>query len=237
MSTSTSNQPVGVQQLIDRLKSDGVEEGQQQAEALLAAAKQQAAAITEEARREADAILSEAQQEAERIQTNGKRALSLAARDASLQLKEQLQREFRGWVGALVQTQLDAPGFLADVLHEMAKQAIASTSGSAGGGSAGGGGEAGQAATAQSGKLTALVSGNQTESLDAFVKGQAAEMFRHGVEVRPEPSIAHGVRIQIEGQEVEIDFSDEAATAAMMRFLAPKFRQLIGSDSSPLANQ
>ena len=35
MSTSSTSDTVGVQQLIDRLKAEGVQEGQQQADALL----------------------------------------------------------------------------------------------------------------------------------------------------------------------------------------------------------
>ena len=56
-SAQTESADVGVQQLIDRLKSEGVEEGKQQAEALLTAAKQEAAAIVDAARAEADTIV------------------------------------------------------------------------------------------------------------------------------------------------------------------------------------
>ena len=84
---------VGVQELIDRLKSEGVQEGEQQAEALLTETKKQAASIIEDARREAEQIVHEAQSEAERLEANGKRALALASRDTSLRLKEQLQHD------------------------------------------------------------------------------------------------------------------------------------------------
>ncbi len=52
---------MGVQELIDRLKSEGVEEGQQQAEALLAEAKKQAVVIVDAAHAEADKLVKEAQ--------------------------------------------------------------------------------------------------------------------------------------------------------------------------------
>lgn len=220
MSTSNPSDVVGVQQLIDRLKNDGVEEGKQQADALLSEAKKQAAAIIEEARGQADAIIREATEQSERTENNGKRALSLASRDTSLRLKEQLEREFRGWIGALVSEQLDAPEFLGEIIRDMASH-TASAVGGAGPGNT----------EASSAKLTILTSEDQTPIIDAFVRGQTAAMFRGGVEVQSDRSIDHGFRMKIEGHEVEIDITDEAVTAAMMRYLAPKFRLLIGSDA------
>lgn len=215
-SVAASHPDVGVQELIDRLKAEGVQEGQQQAQALLAEAKQQAARIVDAARAEADTIVQEAQQEATRTQTNGRRALALASRDASLQLKEQLQHEFRGWIGKLVRAQLDDPEFLADLIRAMASQAMASIAGDDSGGDDHGS------------KLTFLVDPQRVESVESFVAGQAAEMLRHGVRLHADPALVHGFRVQIVANDVEINFSDEAVTAALMRFLAPKFRQQIG---------
>ncbi|PAY21602.1 hypothetical protein CKO51_00620 [Rhodopirellula sp. SM50] len=213
---------VGVQELIDRLKSEGVQEGQQQAEALLAEAKKQAAKLIDAARAEAATIASEAQLQAERTQTNGKRALELASRDASLHLKEQLQHEFRGWVGGLVREQFEDTEFVAELIREMATQAIATLDA----------GPAG-AESDQTAKLKLLVSPDGAKSIEAFVKGQAADMLRQGVELQADRSLTHGFRIQIIDDDIEINFSDEAVTAALMRFLAPKFRQRISS----LANE
>jgi V/A-type H+-transporting ATPase subunit E len=215
-----SDANVGVQELIDRLKTEGVQEGQQQAEALLAEAKKQAAKIVDAARAEADAIAKAAQQQAERTQTNGERALALASRDTSLQLKEQLQHEFRGWVGGLVREQLDEPEFLAELIRELAAQAMATIDNGTG-----------AQDSQQGGKLRFLVGEDGAKSLEAFVKGQAAEMLRQGVCLQADRSLRHGFRVQIVGDDIEINFSDEAVTAALMRFLAPKFRQRIGSVS------
>jgi len=222
MSKPTANATAGVQELINRLKNDGVEEGKHQADALLAAAKKQAAAIVAAAHAEADTITRDAQHQAERTEANGLRSLSLASRDASLHLKEQLQREFRGWIGGLVREQLDSPQFLADVIGQLASHAGAAL------------GDGSQAPTA--GVATILTPDGQTAAIDKFVKGQAAAMFRSGVTVQPNPAVSHGFRIQIRGKEVEVDFTDEAVTAAMMRFLAPKFRQLIGAGPSQPAD-
>ncbi|QDV42001.1 V-type ATP synthase subunit E [Stieleria neptunia] len=213
---------VGVQELIDRLKSEGVQEGQQQAEALLAEAKKQAAKIIDAARAEADTIASDAQLQAERTQTNGKRALELASRDASLHLKEQLQHEFRGWVGGLVREQFEDTEFVAELIREMAAQAVATLE-------PGAAGEKSGDKSGETAKLKLLVSPDGEKAIEAFVKGQAAQMLRQGVELQADRSLTHGFRIRIVDEDIEINFSDEAVTAALMRFLAPKFRQRISS--------
>ena len=56
-------------------------------------------------------------------------------------------------------------------------------------------------------------------------------MLRQGVSLNADRSLTHGFRVQIVGDDIEINFTDEAVTAALMRFLAPKFRQRIGSVS------
>lgn len=210
----------GVQELIDRLKSEGVEEGQQAAESLLSEAKKQAATIVDAARTEADELVKAAQLQVEQLETNGKRALTLASRDTSLQLKEQLQHEFRGWVRRLVSEQLTAPDFLAELIRNMASQAIAAR-----------GDKPGNGDSTQADQVIISVAGEGAESIDTFIKQQAADMLRQGIRLEADHSLSHGFRVQLADQEIEIDFTDEAVTAALMRFLAPKFRQLIGSTS------
>ncbi len=215
---------VGVQALIDRLTKEGIHEGQQQAAALLAEAKQQASAIVDAARDEADTIVREAQHQAERTLTNGKRALALASRDANLQLKEQLEHEFRSWVGNLVRQQLDEPQFLAELIRDLATHLLNAMAPPTDGTDSNA-----TPRSDQSTRLRWLVAEGQAAALEAFVHEQASEMLRGGVCLQADRWVAHGFRIQLAESGTEIDFSDEAVSAALMRFLAPKFRQLIGS--------
>jgi V/A-type H+-transporting ATPase subunit E len=221
-STGTSpGEAAGVQELIDRLKSEGVEEGQQAAESLLAEAKRQAATILNAAHTEADGLVKAAQLQVEQMETNGKRALALASRDTSLQLKEQLQHEFRGWVSRLVGEQLASPDYLAELIRMMASQAMAAIAE-----------VPGTEDSAESAQMVFSIGGENAQPVETFIKQQAAEMLRQGVRLQADRSLSHGFRIQLADQEIELDFTDDAVTAALMRFLAPKFRQLIGSASN-----
>jgi len=203
---------VGVQALIDRVKTEGIVEGKQQADALVAEANRHAEAVIEKANADAQEILRAAQQESDQIKNNGKLALALASRDASLNLKEQLEHEFRGWVGGLVHKQLDNPDFLAELIREMANRTIASIHGD----------------DDQSDEtLYILVNDDRSGSLATFVQNQAEQMLREGVQLRSSRAVNDGFRVRLADQNVEIDFTEEAVTAALMRFLAPKFRKII----------
>jgi V/A-type H+-transporting ATPase subunit E len=210
----------GVQELIDRLKSEGVEEGQQAAESLLAEAKKQAVTVVDAAHTEADELVKAARLQVEQMEANGKRALALASRDTCLQLKEQLQHEFRGWVGRLVSEQLTAPEFLAELIFKMASQAIAAN-----------GDQPVSGNSTEADQMIFSVVGANAELIETFIKQEAAEMLRQGIHLQADHSLSHGFRVQLADREIELDFTDEAVTAALMRFLAPKFRQLIGSAS------
>ena len=61
----------GVQELIDRLRERGVEEGKEQAEQLLADVRQQAAQMLDQARQEAAETLQNAREEADNIRAAG----------------------------------------------------------------------------------------------------------------------------------------------------------------------
>ena len=221
--SANSNDTVGVQDLINRLKDEGVHEGKQQAEALLAEAKKQAAGMIQDARDEAEKIVESAQQNAERTETNGKRALSLASRDASLQLKEQLEHQFRGWVSGLVNEKFDEPDFLGKLITSMAGQVITAANQDAGD-------------SEPSDGVGFLLAEDKSSSMESYVKAQAAAMLQKGVRLQADRNVTSGFRAQLSGDHPEIDFSEDAVTAALMRFLAPKFRQMVGSASTESAD-
>ena len=92
----------GVEELIGRLRDQGVEKGRAEADALLQEARAKAAALVAQAEEQARQIVDRARKEAESLQTSGQQALELAFRDANLALKAQLSDRFTGEVRQLV---------------------------------------------------------------------------------------------------------------------------------------
>ena len=87
-------QTSGVQELIDRIRRDGVSKGHDEGEAVIAAARAEAVQILDRANKEGEQILSAARIEAARVRKSADDALRLAARDAVLALGEALRTDF-----------------------------------------------------------------------------------------------------------------------------------------------
>ena len=66
----------GIEQLIGRLRDQGIAEGHRQADALVAAAQLQAADIVAAAQRQAEAILVKAKEESRKIESRRRRCHS-----------------------------------------------------------------------------------------------------------------------------------------------------------------
>ena len=76
----------GIEELIARLRQEGVHEGRAEAERVLAEAEGRASMILTDAETEAKSRLNSAEAEIDRLKRAGKEALEIAMRDAVLEL-------------------------------------------------------------------------------------------------------------------------------------------------------
>lgn len=80
-----------IQELIDRIKTDGVEAARKKAQEIERDAESQAKDIVQNARREAEALLSGARLEARRAEESSRTALGHAARDTIISLHRNIE--------------------------------------------------------------------------------------------------------------------------------------------------
>lgn len=199
----------GVEELIDRLKTDGVSKGKHEAEAIVADAKRQALGIVDAARQEADQIVTDAKEEAERIRQTSQQALQLAGRDALIKLRESFQLQFENRLRKLVGTTLSDPGVLRQLILEVA-------------------GKVRPTGAAESMEL--LVSRESVpagDPLASYAAGLTADMLAAGVTFGVGDDFEHGVRVRMVDQDLDVDLSDEALANFLGRFLIPRFRELM----------
>lgn len=208
--------------MIDRLKTDGVSRGQAEAEALIAEARKQSMGILDGAKKEAEEILTKARREARQIEENGKQALNLASRDATLKLRESFQHEFRKRFGKLVSFTLRDDDFLKRLILEVARKAVPADEGTP------------VEILLPSSKVSSEDLENQINqvqegTLSHFVLGLTGDQLREGVTFGAADTFTEGVRVRLTDAEVEVDLTDETVSALLMRFLAPRFRVLVDS--------
>ncbi len=211
----------GVEALIDKLRQQGVERGQSEAEQLVTEAEHRADWLVEQARQEADQILKSAQREAEQLRQAGTDALRIAARDMHLDVRESLSHAFTDQVERLVATQMDNQAFIRELILELVagvrlNQGIAEAA------------EIEVLLPANSIGLDELRRNSKEYregKLSQFVQSLAAEQLRDGVNFTLHEG--EGIRVRLQGEELEVDLSEKAVSGLLLKHLQPRFRAII----------
>lgn len=216
----------GVQELINRLRDDGVKAGKEEADQVLREAREQAAKIINHAKAEATEMLDKARSKIETEKAAAHESLRVAIRDTELKMEAELKADFSAQVKRLVSVEMRDKEFL--------RQLILAISGLAAGG---------QVSSEQ--PVNVLLPNELFETdeegtrlteegrnrMRNLVLGITGEMFREGVELKPSEKMSGGIRIQLVGEDLEIDLSDKAISELLLEFLLPRYRAIVtGAD-------
>lgn len=202
----------GVQELVQKLRDEGVAAGRREAEQIVAAAREEAARILADARREAEDMTRATHATIETERQAAHAALDLASRDAVLQLREQFEVAFARRLQSLTAASLLEP----DVLTELVVQALRHvlTAGP----------------TAERAQLLVLEGWTQdpkaVAALDALAATLSRDLLQGGVDLVPGRLPGAGVRIHLAERGVELAVTDESLAALLLDRLLPRFRAL-----------
>jgi len=209
----------GVQQLIDRLRHDGVTAGEEEAQRIVEQARRQAAKIVAEAKKEADEYHTSSRADIQQESEAAKAAVRMAVRDTVLAMREDLTARFQAQIRRLVTAELRDKEFLRRMILAIAGKSTPESS------------EAYEMELRIASELfeaTADSAGADLQhKLDDAVIGISAELLREGIEIKPAGDDRPGVRVRLVGEDVEIDLTDRAISEAMMRYLLPRFRYIV----------
>lgn len=211
----------GVEQLIARLRDQGVEAGRSQADQMVAEARQEAQRTVDQARQQADQILAEARQEAENLQTSGRHALELALRDAVLAMKTRLMERFRGEVRQLVGEEQQKQEILEKMILEVVGRVRPEADRS----------EQMEVLLPRHVAGLAELSQNPEELekgvLTHFVQLISRSMLREGISLGVARDGEAGMRLRLADRDVVLDLTDRAVAEAILEHLQPRFRALL----------
>jgi V/A-type H+-transporting ATPase subunit E len=210
-------QASGVQELIARIRDDGVDAGRKKADEIIAEARREAARLLAQAQSEADKTQRRASEEIESFRHAALEALKLAARDTRLQLEAGLIAAFESHVKRLVESVTYEGSYLRGLIMVLAGQV------------------AEQYPRDQ--KLEILVSDlllgreEENEQLDQIMRegvlGISDSMLREGVEIIPSSEVSGGVRVRVVGENLEFDLSDGAISKLLLKHLLPRYRSIL----------
>jgi V/A-type H+-transporting ATPase subunit E len=211
----------GVEELIARLRDEGVQNGRTQAEQMVRDAQVKAEATVKQAQEQAKQIVSKAREEADNLKRAGHEALELAFRDTVLALKTQLSQRFAGEVRRLVGGEQQKQELLEKMILEIAgreKEEVAQSQ---------------QLEVLLPPKVAGLgeLSRNPEELeqgiLTQFVRLISQGMVREGVSFGVAKDNQGGLRVRLVDKQVVLDLTDRAVADAILEHLQPRFRALL----------
>lgn len=208
---------VGVQELIEKLRKQGVQNGRTEADKIISDAQAQAAGLIKEAQTRADAIVGKAREEADFITKAGKEALQLAERNAILELKDYLLEQFSQQVTAVVSSSMEKEELLQKMILEVAGENNLR-------------GENNVEVVLPRkvigvDELRANPELVKQGPLLEFVTRQAADMLGEGVTF--DIAETSGIGFRLKDKDIEVELDDEAVAAVLLRHLQPRFRALL----------
>ncbi len=195
---------IQLQELLEKIKREGVEAARAEAARVLAEAEAAKQARLEEAEREAKAIVEKARADAARAEESGRAALAQASRDLLLSFRASLESLLAAAVRSEVKEAL-GPEALAAAIPAAVK------------------------ALASGGELSVLLSPQDIRKLEGkYAQALAAELGK-GVELKPYADLDAGFRIAEKGGAVYYDFSAEALAELLARHLNARLAETLRS--------
>ena len=195
---------IQLQELIDKIKKEGIESASKEADRLKLEAEGEVQKILETARKEAADIVEKAKQDAERLEKSGVAALEQASRNLVLVFKAQIQ----GLMDSLIKSEV-AESYSTDVVKAILPDLIRNWP------------------VKNSDSLAVLLSENDLKKIDDNFKSKLSASLKGGVEFKSDKAINSGFRIGEKDGSAFYDFSEEAVSQLLFSYLSPKLAETI----------
>jgi V/A-type H+-transporting ATPase subunit E len=200
---------IQVQELIDKIKKDGIETASEEAAKIKQEAEIEAKQIIESARKEAADTVAKGKADAERSEKAGVAALEQASRNLVLVFKSEVQALLDKVINAkLGETYND--DILKAILPEMLKAWGAQSTGS----------------------LAVLLPEASLTKLQGYFNEKLADELKKGLELKSDRSLATGFRIALKDGSAYYDFSADSVAEMISAYLNPHLANILKSSSS-----
>lgn len=194
---------IQLQQLLETIKSEGVEAAEKKAAEIIATAEKKAQEILAEAQEKADKIVKQAKQTAEQREATAKAAIYQAGRDTVLAIEKQLKEVFGRLVAQTVGATYKGKVLEAAIL-EVVRQWAADVDGG-----------------------VVVLNPEQAAALEDSLKAKLAEQLKKGIQITPSNKVSGGFIIKQEDGAAYYDFTAEAIAEVLTTHLNPMLAQII----------
>ncbi|GHU14011.1 V-type ATP synthase subunit E [Spirochaetia bacterium] len=201
---------IQLQELIDKIKRDGIESASEEASKLKSEALAEAKRIVDAAKKEADEIIAKAKTDSERFEKAGVAAIDQASRNTVLGFKSKIQDLLDIIVKKEIAADFDENALKA-VLPDLVK---------------------GWASKGDD--LSVILPENSLKKLESFFTGTLAAELKKGVELKADRGLESGFRISNKDGSAYYDFSAEAVAALLSGYLNPRLAEILKKSAKGL---
>ena len=194
-----------LQELIEKIKQDGVKTAEAEAEAILKSANEKAEKIIADAKAEAEKLVLNAKQQNERTVKSGEDAIRQAGRNLLISFRESVTKELEAILNNGV---LDAysPKNLTDLIIKVVETWSKNTEAS---------------------DISIILNSNDLKEVENTLLSALKEKMLQGVTLKTNDNFDGGFRIAVNQGQAYYDFSAEAVTDMLSAYLSPKVSALL----------
>ena len=196
---------VQLQELIDKIKKDGVAAAEKDAAKIIADSEKKAEAIIEEAQSKAAEIIKSAQSETIKMEKASEEAIIQAGRNMLLSFKDALIAEFDGLIQEGTEKALSK-----DVLTKLVPETVKAW-----------------AKNSDASELSVLLSEKDLKALEKSLTTSLKAEIKKGLEVKPDNTLTVGFRIGVKNGAAFYDYSAESIAEMFAAYLNPKVAALM----------
>lgn len=215
----------GIESLIEQLKTEGVTAGKIAAEKIIKQAQVESDKTLNQAREDAKILIDQAHDEIQKEKRAVEDALSLAARNMRLELRQLLINRFKEEVKRLIHKELTNESTIrqlililtmdtAQQLQEFKEKEIEIQL---------------PEAVLDFDKIRKNPKLLENDPLKQLVQGATSQMLKKGINltVRTDNNNIVGVKVRIVDENIEMDLTEEAISELLFKHIQPRFRALL----------
>ena len=196
---------VQLQELIDKIKKDGVAAAEKDSAKIIAASEKKAEAIIADAQAKAAEIIKSAKSETEKMEKASEEAIIQAGRNMLLSFKDSLISELDGLI--LAET---TKAVSKDVLGKLVPETVKAW-----------------AKNSDASELSVLLSEKDLKALEKSLTTALKAEIKKGLEIKPDKTLTAGFRIGVKNGAAYYDYSAESLAEMFAAYLNPKVAGLM----------
>lgn len=196
---------VQLQELIDKIKKDGVVTAEAEAAKIVEASEKKAESIIADAQAKAAEIIKNAKAETERMEKASEEAIIQAGRNMLLSFKDSLIGELDGLIKAETE-KAESKEVLTKLIPETVKA---------------------WAKNVDASELSVLLSEKDLKILESALTSELKAEVSKGLEIKPDKTLSAGFRIGVKNGAAYYDYSADSLAEMFAAYLNPKVAALL----------